>query len=172
MGTGKFIKSFIASAALAVGAAGLSAPAMAGDADDAARPTLRQDIMSAFNKVSGKVVMISELKKAFGNVAGKYNLGFFERGAAHDFIDDMQKTNAPGLMVGTDANGKMAFYVNADILQEQLIAAIDGGRAKGREDSLKRISQAAAEAISAAPDHSTSALVASSDGVRTAALKR
>lgn len=174
MGASKFIKSFIASAALAVGAAGLSAPAMAGEADAAARPTLRQDIVNAFNKVSGKVVKISELKRAFGNVAAKYDLGYFERGAAHDFIDEMQKTNAFGLMVGLDANGKMTFYVDASALQSRLVEAIDSGKADGREDSLKRISQAAAEAISMSPDHSGNTALASSSrmDIRTAALKR
>lgn len=150
-----FIQSIILAGAMTFGAA---SPAFADDAEYT-KANLKQDISTAFNTVSAKVVKFTELKAAFSVVASK-KLGLLERMKANSKIAEFEKAPAAagnGVIVEKDADGKSTVYLHAQYIQAALVKAIDDGDADGHEQSMKKIGLATAEAIEQVADQSAKA---------------
>lgn len=150
-----FIQSIILAGAVTFGAA---SPAFADDAQYT-KANLKQDISTAFNNVSAKVVKYSDLKAAFGTVASK-KLGILERMKANSKMAEFEKAPAShgsGVIIEKDADGKSTVYLHAQYIQAALVKAIDDGDADGHEQSMKKIGLATAEAIEQVADQSAKA---------------
>lgn len=153
------MKAFIAGIIAAAFAHGAAANGM--DHPQPARPAaeqqvlLRDQILSAFDAVRGKIVRADELQAAF-NSASEKNMGFAERMMAQAKISGFMKSEKQrnGVIRHDDGKGNVTVYVEAEALRAFMVRDLDRGKIPGAlESTLLRISNTTAEALKKIPDH-------------------
>jgi hypothetical protein len=124
------------------------------DPDDK-KATLKGQLQAQFNAVAPKVVLVTDLLKAFDEISSKH-LGPMERMVVSGKVNNMVKGEIAGSGVYTEtgADGKTVTYVHSTFVKDAMLKAVDLGEAKGNEDVMRRVGVAATEAIQKAPDQS------------------
>ena len=120
---------------------------------------LKGIISNEFNRVAPKVVKVDDLIQAFDNLAGN-NLGLLERSAVRGKVQEMvqQDVRGTGVFQEPGPDGKPVMYVNSTFVKQTMIRAVDSGKLpEGYNDTVRRVSLTAAQAIEKCEDHSEKA---------------
>lgn len=130
------------------------------DPDDK-KAALKGQLQAQFNAVAPKVVLVTDLLKAFDDISSKH-LGPLERMAVSGKVNNMVKgeISGSGVYTETGADGKTVTYVASTFVKDAMLKAVDRGDVPaGAEDVMRRVGVAATEAIQKVPDQSDKAKV-------------